>query len=228
MKVEDYYHRAATKAGRIVYVSEMLLGNVAAAAIAGLIIAPIVLLLGSFQTEKLQVLPPSRSCATARARSGARQRARAHGLRTGQLQHRLRGRPPSARAPRRFPALRRRHLRRSRVLPHRQRPPDHRAAERRLRSDFYGILAFFAGFSERFTNVIFGSAQRMVAGREEPTGPETTRPPETALPSRRASPRAAADARRPRGGSRRRRRSARGRDGRCGASRGPDHGSARA
>jgi hypothetical protein len=29
---------------------------------------------------------------------------------------------------------------------------------------FYGIIAFFAGFSERFTGVIFGDVQRLVAG----------------------------------------------------------------
>jgi hypothetical protein len=29
---------------------------------------------------------------------------------------------------------------------------------------FYGIIAFFAGFSERFTGVIFGDAQRLVSG----------------------------------------------------------------
>jgi hypothetical protein len=29
---------------------------------------------------------------------------------------------------------------------------------------YYGIIAFFAGFSERFTGVIFGNAERLVAG----------------------------------------------------------------
>jgi hypothetical protein len=38
------------------------------------------------------------------------------------------------------------------------RPPDGN------RMDFYAIIAFFAGFSERFTGVIFGSAQRLVSG----------------------------------------------------------------
>jgi hypothetical protein len=36
---------------------------------------------------------------------------------------------------------------------------------------FYGIVAFFAGFSERFTGVIFGGAQRLVAGEAEAEKP---------------------------------------------------------
>jgi hypothetical protein len=40
---------------------------------------------------------------------------------------------------------------------------------------FYGIVAFFAGFSERFTNVIFGQAQRMIGPRET-DGPEPANP----------------------------------------------------
>ena len=31
-------------------------------------------------------------------------------------------------------------------------------------TDFYAIAAFFAGFSERFTGVIFGSAEKLIAG----------------------------------------------------------------
>jgi hypothetical protein len=29
---------------------------------------------------------------------------------------------------------------------------------------FFGILAFFAGFNERWTNVLFGKAERTIAG----------------------------------------------------------------
>lgn len=32
---------------------------------------------------------------------------------------------------------------------------------------FYGIVAFFAGFSERFTGVIFGGAQRLISGEAD-------------------------------------------------------------
>jgi hypothetical protein len=34
---------------------------------------------------------------------------------------------------------------------------------------FYGIIAFLAGFSERFTGVIFGNAERLVGGEPTPT-----------------------------------------------------------
>jgi len=41
---------------------------------------------------------------------------------------------------------------------------------------FYGIVAFFAGFSERFTGVIFGNAQRLVAGEREAETPAAGKP----------------------------------------------------
>jgi len=42
---------------------------------------------------------------------------------------------------------------------------------------FYGIIGFLAGFSERFTGVIFGNAERLVSGDEaEPAAPQP--PPE--------------------------------------------------
>jgi len=37
---------------------------------------------------------------------------------------------------------------------------------------FYGIIAFLAGFSERFTGVIFGNAERLVGGEAPPTQQE--------------------------------------------------------
>jgi hypothetical protein len=46
---------------------------------------------------------------------------------------------------------------------------------------FYGIIAFLAGFSERFTGVIFGNAERLVAGdapEPPPPPPPTQTPPE--------------------------------------------------
>jgi hypothetical protein len=36
---------------------------------------------------------------------------------------------------------------------------------------FYGIIAFLAGFSERFTGVIFGNAERLVGGESPPDHP---------------------------------------------------------
>jgi hypothetical protein len=42
---------------------------------------------------------------------------------------------------------------------------------------FYGIIAFLAGFSERFTGVIFGNAERLVGGEAPPaTGQPGTQP----------------------------------------------------
>ena len=49
--------------------------------------------------------------------------------------------------------------------------------------DFYAILAFFAGFSERFTAVIFGNAERLISGADDQ---QTA----TASPHDEASPRA--------------------------------------
>ena len=37
---------------------------------------------------------------------------------------------------------------------------------------FYGVIAFLAGFSERFTGVIFGNAERLVGGEAPPTKQE--------------------------------------------------------
>jgi len=43
---------------------------------------------------------------------------------------------------------------------------------------FYGIIGFLAGFSERFTGVIFGNAERLVAGDAEAPPPPPPPPPE--------------------------------------------------
>ena len=38
---------------------------------------------------------------------------------------------------------------------------------------FYGAIAFLAGFSERFTGVVFGDVERLISGdTETPTGEE--------------------------------------------------------
>jgi len=41
---------------------------------------------------------------------------------------------------------------------------------------FYGIIAFLAGFSERFTGVIFGNAERLVGGDAPPAAPPARAP----------------------------------------------------
>jgi hypothetical protein len=43
--------------------------------------------------------------------------------------------------------------------------------------DFYAIIAFFAGFSERFTGVIFGNAERLIGGTEDQPTPTEKPPP---------------------------------------------------
>jgi len=40
---------------------------------------------------------------------------------------------------------------------------------------FYGIIAFFAGFSERFTGVIFGDVERLISGGGAPAAVPTTK-----------------------------------------------------
>lgn len=48
---------------------------------------------------------------------------------------------------------------------------------------FYGIVAFLAGFSERFTGVMFGSAERLMSGE----GTDGSPPPEAHLPDKGAN-----------------------------------------
>jgi hypothetical protein len=43
---------------------------------------------------------------------------------------------------------------------------------------YYGIIAFFAGFSERFTSVTFGQAEQLITGGS-PTPPPDDPPPTT-------------------------------------------------
>jgi gluconate kinase len=50
---------------------------------------------------------------------------------------------------------------------------------------FYGIVAFFAGFSERFTGVIFGGAQRLISGEsDDDASPATRTAGDPATPSK--------------------------------------------
>jgi hypothetical protein len=48
---------------------------------------------------------------------------------------------------------------------------------------FYAITAFLAGFSERFTGVMFGGAERLLAGDQQDDEPHVTAPqPRPATP----------------------------------------------
>jgi hypothetical protein len=42
---------------------------------------------------------------------------------------------------------------------------------------YYGIIAFFAGFSERFTSVTFGQAEQLITGASPPPSPDDAPPP---------------------------------------------------
>jgi hypothetical protein len=49
---------------------------------------------------------------------------------------------------------------------------------------FYGIVGFLAGFSERFTGVIFGNAERLVGGdAQAPAQPQGQAPSDGDAPT---------------------------------------------
>jgi len=54
----------------------------------------------------------------------------------------------------------------------RTQPPNHSGT-----LFFYGIIAFFAGFSERFTSVTFGQAEQLITGESPPAAPPPADPP---------------------------------------------------
>jgi hypothetical protein len=57
----------------------------------------------------------------------------------------------------------------------RTQPPSHSGSV-----FFYGIIAFFAGFSERFTSVTFGQAEQLITGESPP--PPEDQPTDSASP----------------------------------------------
>jgi len=174
VKIEDYYHRSATKAGRIVYVSGMLIGTVLTAFGAALL-APIPLLLGFFDASEVQVLAIPFICYGAGAMGALVSALARMGSGPGKFEIDFEvGRP----------LLRRLGVYRPFVgavfgvavyflLASGLLVTEHPSEDQAIY--FYGILAFFAGFSERFTNVIFGQAQRMIGPRET-GGPEPANP----------------------------------------------------
>lgn len=173
-KIEEYYIRAATKAGRIVYVSGMLLGTGLAAFAAGLL-APIPILLGVLDASEVQVLVIPFVCYAAGAMGALVSALSRMGSGPGKFSVDFEvGRPLLRRLGVYRPfvgavfGLAAYFLIASGILVT-ERPNEDEAIF------FYGIIAFFAGFSERFTNVIFGSAQRMIAPKEA-SGPEPASP----------------------------------------------------
>ena len=160
VKIEDYYHRAATKAGRIVYVSGMLLG-MAIAAVAAPILAGILWLAGTLESGSVQGLETTFVCYGAGA-IGALVSALSrmgNGPGTFNVDFEI-GRPLLRRLGVYKPfvgavfGVATYFLLASELLASKA-PGEEQALY------FYGIVAFFAGFSERFTGVVFGNAQRM-------------------------------------------------------------------
>jgi hypothetical protein len=171
VKIEDYYHRAANKAGRIVYVSGMLLGT-AIAALAAPVLALILWLAGTLESGGVQGLETTFVCygagaigalVSALSRMGAGPGTFSVDFEIGRpLLRRLGVYKPFVGAVFGVAAY---FLLASELLASKQ-PGEGQALY------FYGIVAFFAGFSERFTGVIFGNAQRMFTKDEEAQQPD--------------------------------------------------------
>lgn len=161
-RIEEYYLRTAAKSGRIVYVTGMLLGStliVAACALAAFLItrdahtwgreAEVLLLCGGAGAIGALVSVLSRM-------SGAGDKFSVDFEIGRPLLRRLGLYKPMVGT---VFGVALYFLLASGLL--KTQPPDGSLL------DFYAILAFFAGFSERFTAVIFGNAERLISGPEE-------------------------------------------------------------
>jgi hypothetical protein len=165
VKIERYYHRAGTKAGRIVYVSGMLLGLAALA----VLVALVAMVLWAAETS-----PAAQQAVLVSIGGGALGALVSAMARMGAGADRFKvdfevGRPLLRRLGFYRPLVGAvfgvavYFLLASGVL---TEPAVHDGRE----IYFWGTVAFLAGFSERFTNVIFGGAERVLggsAGREE-------------------------------------------------------------
>jgi hypothetical protein len=161
-RIEEYYLRTAAKAGRIVYVTGMLIGStliVAACALAAFLItrdahtwgrdAEVLLLCGGAGAVGALVSVLSRM-------SGAGDKFSVDFEIGRPLLRRLGLYKPMVGT---VFGVALYFLLASGLL--KTQPPEGNLL------DFYAILAFFAGFSERFTAVIFGNAERLISGPEE-------------------------------------------------------------
>ena len=159
MKVEDYYLRTAAMSGRIVYVSGMWIGA-AATAVVGTLLAFVLATWYPAQWDAAQILLLCTGAGAVGALVSVLSRMNG-GSERFTVDFEL-GRP----------LLRRLGLYKPIVgsvfgvalyflLASGLLMTDAPAGDGRY---FYGIIAFFAGFSERFTGVIFGSAQKLVGG----------------------------------------------------------------
>lgn len=180
-QIEDYYHRAAGKTGRLVYLGGMLIG-VAIVLVLGSAIALPLWLLGLLEGPYARQLGILLLCYGAGAIGALVSVMSRMGAARGskfQVDFEV-GRPVLRRLGSYRPfvgavfgvAL---YFLLASGLLRTEAPTEAQALY------FYGIAAFFAGFSERWTNVIFGGAQRLIGGKDdasggEPTGEEPARP----------------------------------------------------
>jgi hypothetical protein len=163
-QIEDYYHRAAAKAARLVYLGGMLLGVLVVAALAGAIALPL-WLLGLFDGRYASPVAILFLCYGAGAVGAlVSVMSRMSGLGTFRADYEV-GRPTVRRLGAYRPfvgavfGVALYFLLASGLL--------HTAAPAGGKEDyFYGIAAFLAGFSERWTYVVFGGAQRLIAPEE--------------------------------------------------------------
>ncbi|TMM25622.1 MAG: hypothetical protein E6F97_02535 [Actinobacteria bacterium] len=172
-RIEQYYLRAGAKTGRIVYVSGMLTGATFLVTACALI--SVGLAIGSdYGGRKAQLLV---LCAGAGAVGALVSVLARMGTGGGQFTVDFEvGRPLLRRLGLYKPfvgaifGVALYFLLASGLL--RTQPPNHSGT-----LFFYGIIAFFAGFSERFTSVTFGQAEQLITGESPPAAPPPADPP---------------------------------------------------
>ena len=176
VKVEDYYLRIAGKTGRIVYVSGMFTGAVAIVAVCALIAVGLASWYPDGWTTEVQNLLLCTGAGAVGALTSVLSRM-SGGAGTFTVDVEV-GRPLLRRLGLYKPivgsvfGVALYFLLASGLLM--TRAPEGRVMY------FYGIVAFFAGFSERFTGVIFGGAQRLISGEPKEGAPAAAKAEEPA------------------------------------------------
>jgi hypothetical protein len=177
-RIEEYYFRAAAKAGRIVYVSGMLAGALAIAATTT-IVAMLLEHLSSHWNREIEVLLLCTAAGAVGALVSVLSRM-SGGSDKFSVDFEV-GRPLLRRLGLYKPlvgsvfGVALYFMLASGLLM--TKPPTGHAIY------FYGAIAFLAGFSERFTGVIFGDVQRLVTGANDPTSPGHAAPPTEHAPA---------------------------------------------
>jgi hypothetical protein len=169
-RIEDYYLRAGAKAGRIVYVTGMLIGATAIALVCA--ISAIAVTRGAHHwNHTVEVLLLCTSAGAVGALVSVLSRMSSGRNDKFSVDFEV-GRPLLRRLGLYKPlvgsvfGLALYYLLVSRILM--TQPPQGHATY------FYAIVAFLAGFSERFTGVMFGNAERLLSGEPEQPTPTPT------------------------------------------------------